>query len=127
VGIEPARGLIVESSFTTLVDMAKAVSYSWLPMQWILSQKFDTLGKITEVKMPVLFVHGADDRFVPARFSQSLYDATRAPKRLLLVEGATHNNSMRVGSAEYREALRALFRLDEDASLARTSRARKHS
>ncbi len=127
LGIEPARGLIVESSFTTLVDMAKAVSYSWLPMQWILSQKFDTLGKITEVKMPVLFVHGADDRFVPARFSQSLYDATRAPKRLLLVEGATHNNSMRVGSDEYREALRALFRLDEDASLARTSRARKHS
>jgi alpha-beta hydrolase superfamily lysophospholipase len=126
-GVEPARGLIVESSFTTLVDVAKAVSYSWLPLQWILTQKFDTLGKISEVKMPVLFVHGADDRFVPARFSQALYDAARAPKRLLLVEGATHNNSMRVGSDEYREALRALFRLDEDASLARASRTRKRS
>ena len=125
--VEPARGLIVESSFTTLVDVAKAVSYSWLPLQWILTQKFDTVGKISEVKMPVLFVHGADDRFVPARFSQALYDAARAPKRLLLVEGATHNNSMRVGSDEYREALRGLFRLDEDASLARASRARKRS
>jgi len=120
-GTEPARGLIVESSFTTLVDAAKALSYSWLPVQWILSQKFDTLGKITEVTMPVLFVHGAADRFVPARFSQALYDAARAPKRLLLVEGATHNNSMRVGSAEYRNALWSLFRLPPDgASLARS-------
>ena len=125
---EEARGLIVESSFTTLVDVAKAVSYSWLPLQWILSQKFDTLGKISEVKMPVLFVHGADDRFVPARFSQALYDATRAPKKLLLVEGATHNNSMRIGSDEYRAALRALFRLpDERAPVVRAQRARKAS
>lgn len=123
-GLEPASGLIVESSFTTLVDMAKALSYSWLPLEWILSQKFDTLGKITQVKMPVLFVHGADDRFVPARFSQALYDATRAPKKLLLVEGGSHNNSMRVGSDEYREAMRALFRLPEpDAPAVRIRRA----
>ena len=110
-GPEAARGLIVESSFTTLVDMAKALSYPWLPVQWILSQKFDTLGKVAYVKMPVLFVHGDADRFVPARFSQALYEAARAPKRLLLVEGGSHNNSMRVASDEYREALAALFRL----------------
>ena len=114
---EPARGLIVESSFTTLVDIAKSLTYSWLPVQWILSQKFDTLGKITQVRMPVLLVHGAADRFVPARFSQALYEAARAPKRLLLVEGATHNNSMRVGSDEYREALHALFHLPRDAEV----------
>ena len=110
-GPEAARGLIVESSFTTLVDMAKALSYTWLPVQWILSQKFDTLSKIAHVKMPVLFVHGDADRFVPARFSQALYDATRAPKKLLIVEGGSHNNSMRVASDQYREALAALFRL----------------
>jgi alpha-beta hydrolase superfamily lysophospholipase len=120
-----ARGLIVESSFTTLVDVAKALSYSWLPVQWVLSQKFDSLDKIALVRMPVLFVHGAADRFIPARLTQALYDAARAPKRLLLVEGATHNNSMRVGSDEYRDALRALFELpDPSASVARGRRAR---
>jgi len=124
---EPARGLIVESSFTTLVDVAKSLSYSWLPLQWILSQKFDTLGKISEVKMPVLFVHGAADRFIPARFSQALYDAARAPKKLLLVKGASHNNSMRVGSDEYHDALRALFRLDEHPSVVQAPRIRKAS
>lgn len=110
-GDEPARGLVVESSFTTLADVAKALSYSWLPVQWILSQKFDSLGKISQVRMPVLFVHGAADRFVPARFSQALYDAARARKRLLLVDGASHNNSMRVAPDEYRDALFALFGL----------------
>jgi alpha-beta hydrolase superfamily lysophospholipase len=112
---EAARGLIVESSFTTLVDVAKALSYSWLPVQWVMSEKFDTLGKISDVRMPVLFVHGADDRLIPARFSQALYDAARSPKRLLLVEGATHNNSMRVGGDEYRDALWALFKLPDAA------------
>jgi len=110
---EPARGLIVESSFTTLVDVAKALSYAWLPVQWVIAQKFDTLGKISDVKMPVLFVHGGADRLIPARFSQALYDAAHSPKRLLVVEGATHNNSMRVGSEEYRDALWALFKLPD--------------
>jgi hypothetical protein len=97
-------------------------------VQWILSQKFDTLEKIAQVRMPVLFVHGAADRFVPARFSQALYEAATAPKRLLLVEGATHNNSMRVGSDEYREALHALFHLPDDATTsARTRRERTGS
>jgi uncharacterized protein len=108
---EPARGLVMESSFTTLADVAKALSYSWLPVQWILRQKFDSLGKIAHVRMPVLFVHGAADRFVPARFSQALYDAARARKRLLLVDGASHNNSMRLAPDEYRDALFALFGL----------------
>jgi alpha-beta hydrolase superfamily lysophospholipase len=106
---EPARGLIVESSFTTLVDVAKSLSYAWLPVQWVMEEKFDTLGKIGDVKMPVLFVHGGADRFIPARFSQALYDAARAPKRLLVVEGASHNNSMRIAGDAYLDAFRALF------------------
>lgn len=124
---EPARGLVVESSFTTLADVAKALSYPWLPLQWILSQKFDSLGKIGEVRMPVLFVHGAADRFIPARFSQALYDAARARKRLLLVDGATHNNSMRVAPDEYREALFALFGLSDASAAAKDARRPRHA
>jgi fermentation-respiration switch protein FrsA (DUF1100 family) len=113
---EPARGLVVESSFTTLADVAKSMSYDWLPVEWILSQRFDSLGKIGDVRMPVLFVHGAADRFIPARFSNALYDAARTRKRLLLVDGATHNNAMRVAPDAYRDALFGLFDLDETAA-----------
>jgi len=109
----PAHGLIVESTFTSLPDIARALSYEWIPWQWILAEKFDSLAKIASVRMPVLIVHGSNDNYVPARFSHALYDAAQSPKRLLIVDGGTHNNSMRVGSEEYREALAGLFGMDE--------------
>lgn len=108
----PAHGLIVESSFTTLADVAAVLTPPWLPVRLLLSQKFDSLSKIREVRMPVLIVHGEGDNFVPARFSRELYAAAAGPKRLLLVDGATHNNCLRVGSAEYRSALHELFGLE---------------
>ena len=105
----PARGLIVESSFTSLAEIARSLTVSWLPVDLLLTQKFDSIKKIRDVHLPVLIVHGADDRMVPSRFSQALYDAAHEPKKLLLVEGATHNNSMRTGGSAYREALQEMF------------------
>lgn len=77
--------------------MATAVANTSLPVRWLLSQKFDSIDKIAEIHMPVLIVHGMDDPYVPSRFSEELYQAAREPKRLLLVPGGTHNNSMSLG------------------------------
>lgn len=111
-GAPQARGLIVESSFTTLADIAKSFSYPWLPLQLILSQKFDAIDKIAQVGMPVLVVHGTDDRYVPSRFSEQLFEAAPGRKKLLLIEGGTHNNSMRIGASAYRRAFTELFGLN---------------
>jgi fermentation-respiration switch protein FrsA (DUF1100 family) len=111
-----ARGLIVESSFTSLADMAAEVFKGLLPASLALTQKFDSLAKIGQVGMPVLLVHGASDRFVPPRFSEALYAAAAQPKKLLLVENATHNNSMWIGNGEYQRALVELFGLGSDGS-----------
>jgi uncharacterized protein len=119
----PARGLVVESSFTTLPDIARALTWSWLPLQLVLTQSFDSVHKIARVHMPVLIAHGEADRYVPARFSEELYEAAQQPKKLLLVRGATHNNSLRVGSGEYRAALDEFFGIDAgNAPQARASR-----
>jgi uncharacterized protein len=106
-----ARGLIVESSFTSLPDVAAELSFSWLPTSLILSQKFDSIQKIKSVDIPVLVVHGAGDRFIPAKFSQALFAAAPGPKKLLLIENGTHNNSMWIGDGEYQHALGELFGL----------------
>ena len=106
---EQAAGLIVESSFTSLADIARALSYRWLPVQLLMSQKFDSIDKIGRVELPVLIVHGDSDRYVAPRFSQELFATARGKKRLLLVEGGGHNNAMRLGKPEYRRALRELF------------------
>ena len=124
-GTMPLRGLIVESSFTTLADIARALTVSWLPAETLLSQKFDSVGKIAQVRVPILIVHGSGDRYVPPRFSQMLYDAARDPKRLLMVEGGTHNNSMREGRAEYLTALHALFGLGDATKAAPLARGRQ--
>jgi hypothetical protein len=110
----PARGLVVESSFTTLADMARELTWSWVPFQLLLTQTFDSVDKIARVRMPVLIAHGADDRYVPSRFSERLYEAAAEPKKLLLVKGGTHNNSMRVGNGEYRAALHDFFGVDTE-------------
>jgi uncharacterized protein len=104
-----AGGLIVESSFTSLAEIARSFSYRWLPLQLLISQKFDSVGKIAQVGMPVLIVHGLDDHYVTPRFSEKLYAAATGHKRLLLVEGGNHNDSMLVGSSAYRQAFRDLF------------------
>ncbi|MDF0732861.1 alpha/beta hydrolase [Pseudomonas entomophila] len=105
----PARGLILESTFTSLGDVAAVVADTSLPVRWLLSQKFDSLEKIKDVGMPLLLVHGLDDRYVPPRFSQQLFEAAQEPKALLLVPGATHNNSMRLAGQRYRQAIDALL------------------
>ncbi|MDU8360328.1 alpha/beta hydrolase [Pseudomonas syringae group sp. J309-1] len=113
-GTQPAqaRGLIIESTFTTLADVATAVAtnYTSLPVRWLLSQKFDSVDKIADIHMPVLIVHGMDDRYVPPRFSEELFAAAQEPKKLLLVPGGTHNNSMRVGRQAYSQAIQALLK-----------------
>jgi uncharacterized protein len=104
-----ARALIVESTFTNLADIATEVADTAWPVRWLVSQKFDTIDKIDQVGMPLLLVHGTNDQYVPARFSEELYAAARSPKQLLLIEGGNHNNAMRVGRRAYADAIQELL------------------
>ena len=104
-----ARALIVESTFTNLADIATEVADTPWPVRWLVSQKFDSVGKIDQVGMPLLLVHGTADQYVPARFSEELFAAAQNPKQLLLIEGGNHNNAMRVGRRAYADAIRQLL------------------
>lgn len=104
-----AGGLIVESSFSSLSDLARVLAPSWLPVQFLMSQKFDSVDKIARVDVPVLIVHGSADHFIPSSLSEKLYASAPGRKKLLVVLGATHNNCMRVGEDEYRAAFAELF------------------
>ncbi len=114
-GSVPVRGLVIESTFTSLGDAVAEVAgnnlpVNWLPVRWLLSQKFDSIDKIVDIDMPLLVVHGLADQFMPSRFSQQLFNAANQPKSLLLIPGGTHNNSMSLGGNQYRKALENLLR-----------------
>jgi len=99
-----AAGLIAESTFTSMQAMGE-LRYSFLPVAWLLNQRFDSLQKIAQLKIPLLLIHGTWDKEVPVAMSQQLFAAAASPKTLTLIEGGGHSNSGAVGWIEYRDAL----------------------
>lgn len=118
-----AAGLIVQSSFTSMREMATyAKNLEIFPLNLLLTQRFDSLQKLQAsgssgekpLQVPVLFIHGTADVQVPANMSELLYDAAPEPKQLWLVPDAGHNNVADVAGSEY---LRVVRRFVEQASV----------
>lgn len=109
--VEDEAGLVVEASFTSIPDVYATMSFSWLPLAPLITQRFDAATRIARVKAPVLVVHGSDDATIRPELGRALYERAITPKRLVLVEGGTHHNSGALGQAAIREALRELFGL----------------
>ena len=89
----PACAVVLDSAFTSMTDMARR-EYRWIPVNVLLHQHFDVLLKIGRLKAPIVLVHGRADREVPFEMSERLYAAAQAPKRLLLIDGAGHEDAM---------------------------------
>ncbi|MNT85102.1 hypothetical protein D3C72_2252250 [compost metagenome] len=64
---------------------------------------------------------------MPSRFSQQLFNAASEPKRLLLIPGGTHNNSMSLGGSQYRQALDGLMKAKPQIAGPTTSRRAEDS
>jgi uncharacterized protein len=103
-----AAGLIVESTFTSIRQVIAYNNKFWMfPVNLLLTQRFESIKKVPNLKMPVLFIHGTADSTVPAFMSQKLYQAAKEPKALLLVKGSEHNNTAEVATAQYIQAVRS--------------------
>ncbi|WP_427911698.1 alpha/beta hydrolase [Ramlibacter sp. MMS24-I3-19] len=105
------KGTIVEGTFTSIPELASTFRWGWLPFGPLVTQRFDSLGKVARIGSPLLVVHGSDDTLVPGDLARRLYDAAGGKKRFLLVEGGSHHSTMSVGRAQYREAVQQLFSL----------------
>ncbi|MDB9525729.1 alpha/beta hydrolase [Oscillatoria sp. CS-180] len=101
-----AGGAIIQASFTSMADMMDQVGYSRVAPKWLLTQHFDSESKVSSLNMPVLFIHGMNDRTIPALMSQQLYAIAPEPKAIWLVPGADHNDIAEVSGTQYRETLR---------------------
>ena len=102
-------GLVVESSFTDLKDMARAI-YPQLPLHLITRNGFRSIEKVERLTMPKLFIHGTADETVPPEVGERLYEAAAEPKERLMVEGAGHNDIHLHGGGKYRRTLARFHR-----------------
>ncbi|MCE9557173.1 MAG: alpha/beta hydrolase [Planctomycetes bacterium] len=86
-----ARGLILERTFTSIPDAA-ACHYPWLPVRWLMRNRFDSLAKIKNYQGPLLMSHGDADTIVPIELGRQLFDAANDPKEWISVAGGEHND-----------------------------------
>lgn len=66
---------------------------------------YSCTSAMAKCKVPVLFIHGTDDDFVPVEMTYENYKACVAPKRLLVVPGAGHGMSYVVDREAYEQAV----------------------
>jgi uncharacterized protein len=106
-----ASGLVVQSSFTSTLEMARRNWWTAIfPIDALMNQRFDSIHKVSELKLPTLYIHGNSDKLIPSNMSQQLYDSTRSPKYLELFPEAGHNNVAQVGGATYSQVIETFIR-----------------
>ncbi len=104
-----AAGLLLITPWDRLEQIA-AHHYPWLPMQWLLRDRYDSVTHLASFRGPVLVALAERDRIVPARFGKALFDTLAEPKRLIVIKAAGHNDwPGRVDERWWREALSFLL------------------
>lgn len=71
---------------------------------------YSTLDAMAVNKRPVLFIHGGADDFVPLSMTVRNYEACRAQKSILVVDGAPHAKSYLVAPELYQQTVTEFFR-----------------
>lgn len=102
-----SAGLIVESSFTSVPDMARH-HYPFIP-RWLVRTRMNSLSRISAVRCPVLVVHSPADEVVPFAMGRRLFDAAAGDRRFVEIPGARHNEIWVVGGERYFSEIRAFL------------------
>jgi len=97
-----ARGLVLESTFTSMPEVGHAVM-PWLPVRTLMRTQLNSLAKIGNYRGPLLQSHGTADRLIPYAMGRQLFEAANEPKRFVAIPGGDHNDPQ---TDEYYAALR---------------------
>jgi len=103
--------VIVESTFTSIADVASSFKWGWLPFGPFITQRFEAISRVKDIGSPLLVVHGTADSLINPTLGRRLYEAATVPKMFVLVEGGSHHNTNSIGQAQYQAALGQLFKM----------------
>ena len=73
------NSIILESPYTSMEKAAK-IYYPYLPVKLLLKDKFDSIKKIKNVKIPILIMHGAQDSIIPFKMGVEIFEKANEPK-----------------------------------------------
>ncbi|MBN2491457.1 MAG: alpha/beta hydrolase [Planctomycetes bacterium] len=94
-----AAGLVVESSFTSIPDMAAGTFPIPLPFRLLCRHVYDSAAKVARLSCPTLFLHSPEDDIIPWRHGERLFAAAAEPKRLVRIRGDHNHGFLQSGEA----------------------------
>jgi len=102
---KPHRSLVLVKTFTSAPD-AGATMLPWLPVRWLMRNRFDSITKIRACKQPVFIGHGTRDTLIPFAQGKRLFETANEPKQFYTLVDADHNDALPM---EFFTALRAFL------------------
>ena len=87
----PHRALLLLATFNTMPSVAQRL-YPYLPVRWVMRNRFDSERKIRGCTQPVFLAHGDRDRLIPLELGQRLFAAANEPKTFFLLRGCDHHD-----------------------------------
>jgi fermentation-respiration switch protein FrsA (DUF1100 family) len=100
----PPAALVLRSPFSSLTELGQR-HYPFLPVRWLLRDRYPTIDLIPLVTSPLLVIAGDDDRIVPLEDTEALYEAAPYPKKLVVIPDAGHNDEALAYGAQVIRAL----------------------
>ena len=73
------NSIILESPFTSIENSAK-IYYPYLPVKFLLKDRYDSISKIKKINSPILIMHGRKDDIVPFFMGKKLFEKANSPK-----------------------------------------------
>ena len=99
--------LIVESSFTSVPDIAQDL-YPWLPARQLSQLNHATGDHVRDVRCPILVIHSREDEIIPFHHGEAIFASANEPKTLLAIRG-THNDAFLRDQRTYIGGLRTFL------------------
>jgi fermentation-respiration switch protein FrsA (DUF1100 family) len=72
-------GIILETPFTSMIDAAKTF-YPYIPINFLLKDRFENYKKIKNINTPILVMHGEIDQIIPFSMGKKIYEMANEPK-----------------------------------------------
>lgn len=91
--------VVLESPFTSIAAAAQH-HYPFVPALWLVSDRYDSLSRIGQVRAPILMLHGARDGIIPPQLGEMLFAAAPEPKEQWIAPQAGHNDLGRSGALD---------------------------
>ena len=88
--------VILEAPYTSIADVAQR-QFWFLPVRWLIRDRYDTLAIINRITSPVVVIHGEQDDIIHVSFGKRVFEAAPEPKTAWFFEGAGHNNLKEFG------------------------------